>query len=307
MEYKKYQHIEKLGSSEVEAILNGVVNVFYKIDGTNGCIWNEDGEIKFGSRNRELKGDRDNADFKKLVSLDTEVLDELKDYLEKFPDRIIYGEWLVPHTLKTYKEDAWKHFYVFDVYIPETEEGLGNDRYIPYSEYSTYFDEHYKHIKYIPLLKSFTNPTVEELKECLQHTGEWLISNGLGEGIVIKNYDYHNRYGRKTWAKMLTEDYLSKKKDTRQSNKENKQSDDKLEFEISKMMTTEHILKEKAKIEEARGGWSDKYIFELLERSFKEFWRDNWEIILKKYRYPRINFRVLKQLCDMQVKQVLNI
>ena len=184
---------------------------------------------------------------------------------------------------------------------------MSNDYYIPYDEYSKYFDEHYKHINYIPLLKHLTNPTTDELKECLQHTGEWLVTSGLGEGIVIKNYMYANVYGRKTWAKMLTEDYLSMKKDTKQSNKQLKESENELEFKISKLMTPEHILKEKAKIEESKGDWSDKYIFELLNRSFNEFWRDNWEIILKKYRYPTINFRVLKQLCDQQVRIVLNI
>ena len=307
MDYKKYQHIEKLGSSEVEGILDGEVYAFYKIDGTNGCIWNDNGEIKFGSRRRELTDDLDNADFKKSITSNVELFSELTDYLTTFPDRIIYGEWLVPHTLRTYEADAWKKFYVFDIYVPESESGLSKDYYVPYNEYSKYFDEHYKHINYIPLLKHLTNPTFEEVKECLQHTGDWLVDNGLGEGIVLKRYDFRNNFGRITWAKMLTEDYLSKKKSTRQSNKELNESENKIEFEISKMMTTEHILKEKSKIEEIKGGWSDKFIFELLNRAFNEFWRDNWEIILKKYRYPTINFRVLKQLCDAQVKKVLNI
>lgn len=39
MEFKKYQHVEKLSTSEVEGILNGTVYLFYKIDGTNGCIF----------------------------------------------------------------------------------------------------------------------------------------------------------------------------------------------------------------------------------------------------------------------------
>ncbi len=44
MEYKSYQHIEKLGSSEVEGILNGTCYLTYKIDGTNGCIYLSDDE-----------------------------------------------------------------------------------------------------------------------------------------------------------------------------------------------------------------------------------------------------------------------
>lgn len=39
MNYKKYQHIEKLGTSEVEGILKGKCHLFYKIDGTNSSIF----------------------------------------------------------------------------------------------------------------------------------------------------------------------------------------------------------------------------------------------------------------------------
>ena len=55
MEYKKYQHIERLGTSEVEGILDGKVYLFYKIDGTNSCIFLKgENELGFGSRNREI-------------------------------------------------------------------------------------------------------------------------------------------------------------------------------------------------------------------------------------------------------------
>ena len=57
-----------------------------------------------------------------------------------------------------------------------------------------------------------------------------------------------------------------------------------IEYEIIKLMTVEHVLKEKSKIEETYGGWSDKYIFELLNRSFTEFWSDNWQYIFKKFK-----------------------
>lgn len=45
MEFKKYQHIEKLGSSETDGILKGTVHLSFKIDGTNGCIYLRDGEL----------------------------------------------------------------------------------------------------------------------------------------------------------------------------------------------------------------------------------------------------------------------
>lgn len=301
MEFKKYQHIEKLGSSEVEGILQGTVYIFYKIDGTNGCVWLDNGELKFGSRTREVSLEKDNANFMKSIVENKDLYNSLKKYLTLHPEYIIYGEWLVPHTLRTYNQNAWKNFYIFDVYDTRL------NQYVPYNMYSSELAINCPNLRYIPLLQEITNPTEGQLRHCLEHSGDWLVSSGLGEGIVIKNYDYVNKYGRTTWAKMLTEDFLGKKKSTRQNNKELNESENRIEFEISKMMTVEHILKEKSKIEESHDGWSDKYIFELLNRAFNEFWRDNWEIILKKYRYPTINFRVLKQLCDAQVKKVLNI
>lgn len=64
MNFKKYQHIEKLGTTEVEGILEGQVSLFYKIDGTNSCIFlKDDNTLGFGSRTRELTLDKDNGGF----------------------------------------------------------------------------------------------------------------------------------------------------------------------------------------------------------------------------------------------------
>jgi hypothetical protein len=65
MEFKKYMHLERFGTSEVEGIEIGTTYVFPKLDGTNASVWFEDGKIKAGSRNRELSFDNDNAGFYK--------------------------------------------------------------------------------------------------------------------------------------------------------------------------------------------------------------------------------------------------
>ena len=299
--YKKYQHIEKLGSSEVEGILEGKVYLSYKIDGTNSCIWmKDDGTLGFGSRNRELSLDDDNAKFMASIKNDTELYSSLFKYLSEYPTHIIYGEWLVPHTLKTYNDNAWRQFYIFDIYDTEYQ------RYIPYPHYNEYLTEFYPNLKMIPTIAVLDNPTEEEIKSYLDKTGDWLVKAGLGEGIVIKNYDFVNKYGRTTWAKVLCEDFRNTKSKVRSENRENK-DENPIEYEIIKLLTLEHILKEKTKIEEKYDGWSDKYIFELLNRVFNEFWRDNWEIILKKFKMPTISFKKLKQLSDIKVKEILLI
>jgi len=309
MIYKAYQHIEKLGSGEVEGILKGICYLFYKIDGTNSCVWlKDDGSVGFGSRKRELglTKDTDNQGFAMSIATDEKyagVFADLKAFLAKHPNYIVYGEWLVPVNIKNYKDDAWRNFYVFDIF--NTDDGT----YVNYDIYSKWFDEEYKNIKYIPLLAKLENPTEEDIKNLLSKTGDFLISEGLGEGIVIKNYDFVNRYGRRTWAKMLTEDFLSKKKDKRGAKKEAVEQGMTVEYEIIKLLTVEQIVKEKAKIMENRQSdtWESRFIPELLNRVFNEFWRDNWEIILKKFHNPTINFKTLKSLIDAEVKKFLGI
>ena len=309
MNYLAYQHIEKIGSSEVEGILEGTCYLFYKIDGTNSCVWlKDDGTLGFGSRKRELSlangKDGDNQGFMATILMDDKykgVREDLLRYLRAHPKHIIYGEWLVPVNIKNYRDDAWRHFYVFD--ILNTESGC----YINYENYSKWFTEEYPNIKFIPLLAKLDNPTTDTIKELLSRTGEFLISEGLGEGIVIKNYNYTNKYGRRTWAKMLTEDFTNKKMKHRNSKREAQEAGESVERDIIKLMTVDHVIKEKHKVMENRGSetWEMRFIPELLNRAFNEFWRDNWEIILKKFHNPTIDFKVLKKYSDDFVKEVV--
>ena len=54
MEFKKYQHVERYGTREVEGIEFGMCHIFPKIDGTNGSMWLSDCGIRYGSRKRAL-------------------------------------------------------------------------------------------------------------------------------------------------------------------------------------------------------------------------------------------------------------
>lgn len=307
MNFVKYQHIQKLGTDDVDGILNGTVYLFYKIDGTNASIWlSDDGQhLCFGSRKREISIDDDNQHFAAKVTENPEVYNELLAFLQAHPSYTIYGEWLVPHTLKTYNADAWNHFYIFDVYDNAAS------RYLPYEEYITLIDQHLPHCHYIPLITKMDNPTAEDIEKELDHTGAFLCTEGLGEGIVIKRYDFVNKYGRVVWAKMLTEDFKSHKKEYRAQKCKEKVEIGGGNVElaiINKLLTNEHILKERAKILEDKGTeWSDRYIFELLGRVFHEFIHDNLDIILKKWHNPTINFTVLKKYSDERVKTLLNI
>lgn len=109
MAFKKYIHLERLGSQEVDGIEFGICHVFPKLDGTNASVWlGENGWPQFGSRSRTLSEEADNHGFRNTILGDDETRLRLVDVLHKHPDWNIYGEWLVPHTLKSYREEAWE-------------------------------------------------------------------------------------------------------------------------------------------------------------------------------------------------------
>ena len=55
MNFVKYQHIQKLGTPDVEGILVGLCYLTYKIDGANGCLFlGDDGKVAAGGRARVL-------------------------------------------------------------------------------------------------------------------------------------------------------------------------------------------------------------------------------------------------------------
>lgn len=199
MSFNKYQHIEKLGTPETEGILDGIVYVFPKLDGTNCQVWRDENGIQAGSRNRILTEENDHFGFYKYIQNN----DMIKILLLLNPDLRLYGEFLVPHTLKTYSDNAWRKFYVFDVTYRDDN---GETRYIPYEEYQKQLELY--NIDYIPPICKIENPTYERMIELLDKN-TYLIKDGAGtgEGIVIKNYDYRNKFGRQTWAKIVRNDF----------------------------------------------------------------------------------------------------
>src|SRR5258708_19852358 len=131
--FREYLHVEKFGNEEVEGIELGKVYIFAKIDGTNASVWFEDRPewgYACGSRTRELSLEKDNAGFMDWIYMKTESQNVRKFILNHHNLRL-YGEWLVPHSFKGYRPEAWRQFYVFDVYNDETEQYLSYDAYKP--------------------------------------------------------------------------------------------------------------------------------------------------------------------------------
>ena len=129
MSFVKYQHVERFGTVEVRGIEEGPCHIFPKLDGANGSVWYQDDQVHCGSRNQHLNGENGLQGFKQYIQNHEGHQSFGKDY----PHLRLYGEWLVPHTLKTYRPDAWRRFYVFDVCYLDEEEG--RTKYMSYEEY----------------------------------------------------------------------------------------------------------------------------------------------------------------------------
>lgn len=289
MEFLKYQHVERFGTDEVDGIEFGKCYVFPKIDGTNGQIWADGESIRFGSRNRELCLENDNQGF--MISI---IRNEMfRHFFNKFPDTRLYGEWLVPHSLKTYKKTAWRKFYVFDVMV--------NDKYIKYDTYKRWLDDY--EIEYIPCIATVENGNIETFNKILEKNN-YLIEDGkgTGEGIVIKNYEYVNKYGRTTWAKIVTSEFKEKhvKAMGAPEIKGTYENEDRF---INDFCTETFIKKEYAKL--SVDGWNSKMIPKLLGVIFNQLITENiWQAI-KEYKYPVLDFSRILKLCNQKVKVTL--
>ncbi len=288
-EFRPYMHIERFGNEEVQGIELGECYIFPKIDGTNGSIWAEFGDICAGSRHRELSLEDDNQGFMAYV-VNHKGLTEL---VQNNPTWNIYGEWLVPHSLKTYRQDAWRRFYIFDIW--DNEKGC----YLHYNEYQPVLSCY--DVDYISPLCVFKNANYDNLLHEIKNN-TFLIEEGKGsgEGIVIKNYSFQNRYGRTTWAKLVTNEFKEKHFRMQSTEKLGKQM---VEEEICNKYITEHMVnKVYAKIVNEESGWNSKYIPRLLNTVYYDLINEELWNIVKAMKNPTVNFKTLNILVTMKIK-----
>lgn len=288
MEFKKYQHIERLGTVETNGIENGMCYIFPKIDGTNSQLW-FDGILRAGSRNRQLELDNDNAGFYNWAIKD----EAINNFFKKYPNLRLYGEWLVPHTLRTYVDDAWNKFYVFDV--------MDGEKYMSYEDYKVILEEF--NIEYIPPICKVNNPTYDRIVSQLEKNG-YLIKdgNGTGEGVVVKNYDYVNKFGRVTWAKVIKNEFKAKHSKVQVTElKESKLIEQDI---VDKYITKSLVEKEFSKIDN-ESGWSSKYIIRLFSTVYycliKE---ESWNFI-KEFNNPTIDYKRVYRLVTIRIKELM--
>lgn len=291
-EFLKYPHLERFGTDEVDGINIGECHVFPKIDGTNASFWWAGDRLHCGSRNRELSLDDDNAGFMNWAVAQR----GLAELARSSPELIFYGEWLVPHSLKTYRDDAWRKLYVFDVY------DRGIDTFLPYDVYRVWLEA--ADVDYIPCIGTGRNPTYEVLSGW-RDRNTYLLQDGAGcgEGIVVKQYGWKNRFGRTTWAKLVTNHFKEQNAKVFGAPLINSKM---LEEEIAEEFVTKHLVdKVLAKIRNEQGQFGARDIPRLLGTVWHDLVvEESWEFI-KKHKNPKIDFKTLNHCAIARVKQHL--
>lgn len=281
MTFKTYQKIQRLGKEENDGILSGLCYIQEKIDGANTSIWFEDGQIKCGSRTRELSEGFNG--FYEYVQKNQAI----KIFFEKYPDARLYGEWLVRHTIH-YKETSYKRWFCFDI-----EE---NDIYLPLEEVYKRADE--CGLETTTLFDKLDNPTPEQLKTYL---GKSMLGD-VGEGVVIKNFGFINKFARLEYAKMVTENF--KENNALVFGGNNKHSETYWEmYVVNKYMTLARIEKIMHKIQPEIDERLDmKHTPRIANTAYHDLLTEEiWEIAGK---VQALDFKKLKSVCTKKAIQI---
>lgn len=184
--FKKYPKIHRLGKEETEGILDGLVTVTEKVDGASTSCWLEDGVLKLASRNQEIT-----EGFNGFIEY-AKNHEGINKYLSEYPNHRLYGEWLIKHSI-SYKETAYKQFYLFDILV--------DDKFV--DQVDVALVAKYYNINYPQVFGTFQNPTEEKLMEFVGKTN----LGDKGEGIVLKNIDFTNKFGDMCYAKIVTQEF----------------------------------------------------------------------------------------------------
>lgn len=271
--YKSYPKIHALHKEEVENILDYEVVVQVKIDGANSTVYLKDGVVRCGSRNRELPLDDPFRGLQDYIASKPNI----KKFLEEHPDTILYGEWLVKHSIN-YTQDFYNKWYLFDVY---ENGGFWNQTEVEKLAVELEVD--------YPVVYGQGKFTLEELDSFIER--EWL--GHKNEGVVLKPLDFVNKFGDRPYAKRVSQAFKEQNAIVFGGN--DKHSDAYWEQYITnKYCTIATLEKNLNKLAPELGRIEIKHTPQVAGTCVHDTWVENaWEIFKK---VPKLDFRKTQSL-----------
>lgn len=284
MNYKQYNKIHRYGKEETDGILDHEVIVQEKIDGANISIFQLDGKLRCGTKTRMLPEDESFRGFQEVVQGNL----NLAMYFSRNPEHILYGEWLVKHTI-TYPDEAYGKIYLFDIYDKQTDTWLSQE---DVKLEADFLGLEYPHIFGVGKL------TIEQITEFV---GKSAIAPA-GEGVVIKAEGFVNKYGDHAYAKVVHEKFKESNAIVFGGN--NKHSETYWEmYIVNKYCTTGRVEKIMHKLEPEIGERLDmKHTSRIAGTCYHDLITEEaWEIAQK---VPAVDFKKLKNLSSRKFIQI---
>jgi hypothetical protein len=196
-EIKKYTDIVRLGHKSTVGVLNvgDHITITEKVDGANSSfVLNENGEVDCFSHKQPVTEDNTLRGFYGWVH--TNIKPEMLN-----PKYRYFGEWLVSHKIQ-YRPECYQNFYLFNVYDDEKEEYLSDD--------IMRFEAERLGIKTVPLIYEGEYISFDHL---MSFVGTSVMALNRGEGIVVKNVDYRDKYGHQMFVKLVDADFCEVQKE----------------------------------------------------------------------------------------------
>lgn len=277
MEQKKYQSIDRLGHKTTLGVLNvgDHIVIQEKIDGANASFRKDGETIRAYSRNNELSEENTLGGFYQFTQTPTDAF--RVEYL--INGWIYFGEYLNPHKVK-YPEHQ-KEFFLYDIYDVDSE------MYHPFSIVK--LEAQRLGLNLIPVLYEGEYTSFEHLQSFVGKTmlGGRLGDVETGEGIVVKNVDYRDRFGNQKFVKLVTDVF-------REVQKQKAPKDPQIE------LTQEQVFVQQV-VTEAR---VDKFLYKFVDEGIldEHYSIEDMGIILKNMN-QRIKEDILKEESELLPEQ----
>jgi hypothetical protein len=185
---KKYSSIVRHGKSGTHLTITGNPKIVIqeKLDGANASFKRVGPELLAFSRNTQLDDENNLRGFYQWVqqTIDIEKIDE---------DIVYFGEWTAKHKLDY--GDNHDRFYLFDIYDDTKGE------YLPFN-----ILEQQATILKINLIPVFYEGEFQSLDHIHSFVGKSFLGK-TGEGVVVKNYNYADKYGNQIFTKFVSDEF----------------------------------------------------------------------------------------------------
>ena len=285
-----FQHVERLGNEEVEGLLDGEVIVETKLDGANLTVaWYEEHGIVVATRNQVAYIEKNEGNQGEFAGAVGYVLKHGGILTMAYMGYILRGEWLIAHSVQ-YAKDNYAHFYVYDVQH-HTGQYVHPDEWMPIAQENG--------VRYIPVRARMTKPTIDQLVELVAGPDEFGAPQK--EGIVVKRYDFVNKWGRTTWGKLVSADFKEKNRLIFGPH-----NDDPIEMRfVGNVVTNGYVMKTIGTMQDEAGRkLTVRDMGGVLQRVWHDAFTEEMYDFVKKESVGAFDFKAARKLCEKKTREV---